>query len=93
MSRDVAPLIAAEALLHHGLSDDAVVGYLARTWPLGALDCRAAVNAAHILLRRERAEAPSFTMQDNDSSIRRVTGRGVVDRSCAPRDGDTSRAV
>jgi hypothetical protein len=57
MSRNVAPLIAAEALLHHGLSDDAVVGYLARTWPLDALDCRAAVNAAHILLRREHPEA------------------------------------
>ena len=93
MSRDVAPLIAAAALLHHGLSDDAVVGYLARTWPLGALDCRAAVNAAHILLRRERAEAASYMMRDSDSSVHRVTGRGVVDRACAPHDGDTSRAV
>ena len=56
MSRDVAPLIAAETLLHHGLSDDAIVGYLARTWPLDDLDCRAAVDAAHILVRREHAE-------------------------------------
>ena len=55
MSRDVAPLVAAEALLHHGLSDDAVIGYIARTWPLDDLDCRAAVDAAHILLRREQA--------------------------------------
>jgi hypothetical protein len=61
MSRNVAPLIAAEALLHHGLSDDAVVGYLARTWPLDALDCRAAVNAAHILLRREHPEVVGDT--------------------------------
>ena len=57
MSRSIAPLIAAEALLHHGLSDEAVVAYLARTWPLDAVDCQAAVNAAHILLRREHAEA------------------------------------
>jgi hypothetical protein len=55
MSRDVAPVVAAEALLHHGLSDDAVIGYIARTWPLDDLDCRAAVDAAHILLRREQA--------------------------------------
>jgi len=79
MSRNVAPLIAAEALLHHGLSDDAVVGYLVRTWPLDALDCRAAVNAAHILLRREHAESAS--------SVRGVTGRG------APRGGDAGRGA
>jgi hypothetical protein len=57
MSRNVAPVIAAEALLHHGLSDDAIVGYIARTWPLDEHDCRAAVLAAHILLRRERADS------------------------------------
>jgi len=52
MSRNIAPVIAAEALLHHGLSDEAVAAYLARTWPLEAVDCRSAVDAAHILLRR-----------------------------------------
>ena len=70
MSRNVAPLIAAEALLHHGLSDDAVAGYLARTWPLDALDCRAAVDAAHILLRREHGEAASFTMRESSRNTR-----------------------
>jgi hypothetical protein len=56
MSRNVAPVIAAEALLHHGLSDDAIIGYIARTWPLDDHDCRAAVLAAHILVKRERAD-------------------------------------
>jgi hypothetical protein len=62
MSRNVAPVIAAEALLHHGLSDDAIIGYIARTWPLDDHDCRAAVLAAHILIRRERADTiPAMT--------------------------------
>ena len=58
MSRDVAPVLAAEALLHHGLSDDAIVGYIGRTWPLDEHDCQAALMAAHILMRREQAELP-----------------------------------
>ena len=45
-------MVAAEVLLHHGLSDEAILSYLARSWPL--VDCRAALNAAHILLRREQ---------------------------------------
>ncbi len=77
MSRDVAPLIAAEALLHHGLSDDAVIGYLARTWPLDDLDCRAAVDAAHILLRREHAEVAAFTPHWDDGSVRRFRARAA----------------
>ena len=39
----------------HGLSDDAILSYLARSWPLDETDRRYALNAAHILLRRERA--------------------------------------
>jgi len=56
MRRDVAPLIAAEALLHHGLRDDVVMAYLARTWPLDDGDCRELIDAAHVLLRKERVE-------------------------------------
>jgi hypothetical protein len=55
MGRDVAPVVAAEALLRHGMSDDVVVAYVARTWPLDDAECRAAVRAAHILLRRGQA--------------------------------------
>ncbi|MDP9331760.1 MAG: hypothetical protein M3Q30_00390 [Actinomycetota bacterium] len=55
MRRSSAPVVAAEVLLHHGLSDEAILSYLARSWPLDETDCRYALNAAHILLRRERA--------------------------------------
>jgi hypothetical protein len=61
VSRDIAPVVAAEALLHHGLSDEAIIGYIARTWPLDRADCRAAVDAAHILIRREVAAGMSET--------------------------------
>ena len=57
-SRDVAPVIAAEALLRHGLHDDEVFAYLARTWSLDDVDCGAAVRAAHVLLRREANAHP-----------------------------------
>ena len=53
MSHDIAPVIAAEALLRHEMSDEVVAAYLARTWPLDDVDCRAAVRAARILLRKE----------------------------------------
>jgi len=53
MARDVAPLVAGEALLRHGLDDDRIIEYLARTWALDEIDCVAAVEAAHILVRRE----------------------------------------
>ena len=56
MRREAAPVAAAEILLRHGLSDDAVVRYLARSWPLDDNDCQSALNAAHILLRREQPQ-------------------------------------
>ena len=55
MAWDVAPVVAAQALLRHGLSDEVIVGYVARTWPLDDAECRAAVRAAHILFRRGQA--------------------------------------
>jgi hypothetical protein len=53
MRRDAAPVVAAKVLLSHGLDDDAILSYLARSWPLDDWDCRSALHAAHILLRRE----------------------------------------
>lgn len=53
MRRDAAPVVAAKVLLRHGLDDEAIVSYLARSWPLDDHDCRSALDAAHILLRRE----------------------------------------
>jgi hypothetical protein len=54
MGRDVAPVVAAEVLLRHGLAEDVVAAYIARTWPLDDADLGAAMRAAHILLRREQ---------------------------------------
>jgi hypothetical protein len=53
MRRDAAPVVAAKVLLRHGLDDDAIVSYIARSWPLDERECRSALEAAHILLRRE----------------------------------------
>ena len=50
--RTAAPVLCAEVLLHHDLSDDAILDHLARAWPLRDVDCRAALDAAHILVRR-----------------------------------------
>jgi hypothetical protein len=58
MGRDVAPVIAARVLLARGVGDDRVFNHLAQTWRLNDVDLRAAVAAAHVLLRREHHEDP-----------------------------------
>jgi hypothetical protein len=55
MRRDAAPVVVATVLMRHGLADDAILSYLARSWPLDERDCRSALDAARILLRRERS--------------------------------------
>jgi hypothetical protein len=52
MRHDPAPVMCAVVLLHHDLGDEAIATHLAHTWPLDAIDCRAALEAAHILVRR-----------------------------------------
>ncbi len=59
MAYNVAPVIAAERLLHHGMADELIVAYLARTWSLTAIEQRDAIAAAHVLVRREQHQAPS----------------------------------
>ena len=54
MAHDVAPVVAAERLLHHGMPDDLILRYLARTWSLNGVEQRDAIAAAHLLLRREQ---------------------------------------
>jgi hypothetical protein len=49
MNRDVAPVIAAQALIGRGMRDNDVLAYVQRTWRLDSLDARAAVAAAHTL--------------------------------------------
>ncbi len=48
-----AAVVAARVLLLHGLSDDVIAGYIARTWALDGADCDAALASARALLRRE----------------------------------------
>lgn len=52
VNRDVAPVIAAQALLAHGIDDDVIVAYLRRTWHLDDIDAQAALAAARLLVRR-----------------------------------------
>ncbi len=56
MKRDASPVVAAEVLLRRGLGDNEVAAYIARTWPLNEADVQSAVDAAHVLLRREGAD-------------------------------------
>ena len=49
MHRDAAPVIAAQALLAHGVQDELVLAYVQRTWRLDSTDAHAAVDAANTL--------------------------------------------
>ncbi len=53
MKRDVAPVIAAQEFLAHGMDDDVTLAYLKHTWWLDDIDAEAALAAAHVLVRRE----------------------------------------
>ena len=52
MHRDATPVIAAQALIAHGIHDSAVRTYLQQAWQLDPVDARAAVAAAHTLAGR-----------------------------------------
>jgi len=47
--RNAAPVVAAQALLANGMSDDTAVAYVQGAWRLHPIDARAAVAAAHTL--------------------------------------------
>jgi hypothetical protein len=53
MVSDSAPIIAAQVLMRHGLADDVIAGYVARTWPLDERQCDAAVATARYLAQQE----------------------------------------
>jgi hypothetical protein len=53
MARDVAPVIAAETLLRHGLGEEKIIAFVSRTWALDRADAQAVLAAARALLRRE----------------------------------------
>jgi hypothetical protein len=46
-------------LLARGVGDDRVFAHLAKTWRLNDVDLRAAVAAAHVLLRRAGPTDPA----------------------------------
>jgi len=58
MHRDAAPVVAAQALLAHGMADDAITDYLCRAWPLDPIDAVAAVEAARTLNRHDHRPNP-----------------------------------
>jgi len=55
MAKDSAPIVAARVLLEHGLADDVIIGYVARTWALDDRHCDATIAAARFLLEQETA--------------------------------------
>ena len=55
MAPNDAPILAAQVLLRHGLADDVILGYLARTWALDERHCVAALETAQFLTRQEAA--------------------------------------
>jgi hypothetical protein len=57
MERDLAPVITARGLLAQGVDDELVSAHVASIWSLNDVDVRAAVAAAHVLLRRSEVGA------------------------------------
>ena len=51
--RDFSPVVAAQALLAHGIAVGAVLTYLQRTWGLSEVDGQAAIAAGRLLVGRE----------------------------------------
>jgi hypothetical protein len=47
--RHAGPVIAAEALLAHHITDQAILGYLTRRWELSASDAISALAAARVM--------------------------------------------
>jgi hypothetical protein len=90
MAPNRAPIIAARVLLRHGLADDVVESYVARTWTLDDRQCAAAVQAARFLVRQEaiarnrsvrrlpRYDGATLASRVTATSGRRPTGRAVT---------------
>jgi hypothetical protein len=51
--RDFSPVVAAQALLAHGIAVGAVLAYVQRTWGLSDVDGRAAIAAGKLLVGRD----------------------------------------
>jgi hypothetical protein len=51
--RDISPVVAAQALLAHGVAVSAVLAYVQRTWGLSEVDAGAASAAGRLLVGRD----------------------------------------
>jgi hypothetical protein len=59
LKRDAEPVIAAEALLAHHITDQAILRYLAARWALGPSDAISALSAARPGRRSGGASCPA----------------------------------
>ena len=72
--RDFSPVVAAQALLEHGVAVAAVLAYLQRTWGLSEVDGRAAIAAGRLLIGRDvRYDAERRAAVVDDLSARTST--------------------
>ena len=63
MASNDAPIVAAQVLLQHGLADDVIVGYLARTWALDDRHCDAALATARFLIQQATVDRERIDCQ------------------------------
>src|SRR5262245_6261188 len=55
MASNTTPVLFAHVLLRHGLADDVVLSYVARTFAFDPRRCNATLEAAQLLVRQEAA--------------------------------------
>jgi hypothetical protein len=55
MASHATPVMYARVLLQHGLADDVVASYVARTFALDRRRCNATLTAARLLVQQEAA--------------------------------------
>ena len=79
-------MIAAQALITHGLPDPTVAAYVARTWHLSSPDANAAVTAAHILTDHHVGPVAISRTRPNVSRVR-VASERTWHTDADPGDG------
>ena len=60
VTRDAAPVIAAQALLAHGVDGDVIRSYVQQSWRLDDVDALSAIAAARVLARRASPSSLDF---------------------------------
>ena len=68
----IAPVLAAESLLRHGVDDATVERFLMTRWHLSGRDPQLVLHAAHILYARERTSCSSQPLPSgslNDANV------------------------